>query len=93
MSIIKTFYKNSTDILDYDFDFGDWISIRGQDTIISVEGVVDPGLTLYNVVQEINIVKVFVGGGVVGKSYNVSCVIQTAGGRRKTATIRLYITE
>lgn len=93
MSFLKTFTKNQQDILDYEFDFTDWLTKRGQDTIISYEGDVSTGLTKYNVTGDAYSVKVFAGGGFPGETYEVTCTINTLGGRRKTAKVRVYITQ
>lgn len=89
--ILETFRKSTVDVIDYDFDYSLWLSKRGNDTISSFSVTVPTGLTIVESVQIQNTIKTFIQGGVSGKNYEVSCVIQTTGGRTKSATIRLVI--
>lgn len=91
MSALETFRKSPVDVIDYDFDYSLWLSKRGNDTISSYRMVVPTDLIVDQVVQIQTTIKAFIRGGVIGKNYDVSCIIETAGGRTKQATIRLVI--
>lgn len=91
MSILETFQKNSTDVIDYDFDYSAWLTSRGGDSINSFSVTVPAGLYKGSTQQMGNIIRVFIGGGTIGQSYEVSCQINTSGGRAKQAKIRIFV--
>lgn len=70
--------KQPDEVLDYDFDWTKRLS-PSADTITDATVIVDdPGLTLLNTVVSPLIVKQFVGGGVDGHTYKLTCYITTA---------------
>lgn len=79
---MKHFEKDTIAELDYVFDWSDWI---GNDTIDTIELSVTPVDTELVVDSSINLgngqVLVWLSGGLIGKSYTVSCKITTAGTR------------
>jgi hypothetical protein len=100
-NFLGRFSKQSTDALDYKFDFGDWLRAKGYDTIATC----DVSITRYppntNVdpspLQDMgctfagNVVTVWLANGSDGSQYNVACLITTVGGRTKTANILLRV--
>lgn len=89
--ILETFRKSAIDVIDYDFDYSLWLSKRGNDTINSFTVTAPSDLHIEQSVQLQNTIKTFIGGGISGKNYELSCTIQTVGGRTKQATVRLII--
>lgn len=90
--ILETFQKNPYDVIDYDFDFGNWLASRGGDSIAAFSVTGQSGLTVGTTqLLGTSIVRAFIGGGTSGQSYQVSCQITTAGGRAKQAKIQLFV--
>lgn len=89
--IIETFRKSAVDVIDYDFDFSAWLSKRGNDTIDTFTVTATTGISVVQSSKNLNVIKAFIGGGIDGKNYEVSCTIHTVGGRTKQATIRIII--
>jgi hypothetical protein len=89
--ILETFKKSPVEVIDYDFDFSAWLLKRGNDMISSFTVTCSDGLYITQSTKISNVIKAFVSGGVDTKSYEVSCVINTAGGRTKEAKIKIII--
>lgn len=99
MSILGTFNKQPDEVLDYDFDFSEWLTER-DDTIASVTAEAEPGLTLPATVDSVDnpshangIVKVFTSGGTDKARYKVTVTVTTAAGRVKQAEIAVRVKE
>lgn len=78
------------DRLDYDIDFARWLS--EDDTISDATATAD-GLDIEAVQVFGQIVKVWVSGGVAGKSYQVDVTATTADGRVKDECFMIRISE
>ena len=91
--VLGIFEKQPADVLDYDFDFSDWLADRG-DTITSQTVVSsDAGLTVGSVSMVAGVVKAFVSGGTSGTKYKLTCTVVTDGGRTKQVEITLKVKE
>lgn len=86
----RSFTKDPQDLLDYTFDFSEWLGTDG-DTIDTQAVTVADGLTQNNVVNTTSTVTVWLSGGTLGRSYAVECEIVTSGGRRKNVEITVFI--
>jgi hypothetical protein len=75
---MKTFKKDPDAVLDYDWDWTEWL---GNDTIDSFSVIVPTGMTLADATQADGVVKAWLSGGVAKTSYVVTCQITTLGGR------------
>jgi hypothetical protein len=75
---MKTFKKDPDAVLDYDWDWTEWL---GNDTIDSFNVTVPTGMTLADATQADGVVKAWLSGGVAKTSYVVTCQITTLGGR------------
>lgn len=91
---MKTFTKQISEVLDFDFDFADFLAERGNDRITSAVIVAQAGIT---VVSSLTIdgvlVKVYLSGGTNGIKYKVTCTAQTLGGRVVEREFFLLIKE
>lgn len=85
-----TFKKDPDAILDYTFDWGDFLT-PSDDTIFSVSWVVDDGLTVGTHATTATTATAFVSGGTVGQLLKLTCRITTTGGRIDDRTILLKI--
>lgn len=95
MAVIATFEKQPADILDYDIDYAQWLP--DNDTVDSVsvsvtpvgELVVDAAL----VINDGTRVKLWVQGGVTGKTYKVEVTATTTLSRVKQDEVRFRVKE
>lgn len=91
-SVLGRFTKQPADVLDYDFDYSDWLTDRG-DTISTFTVTADAGITIGTTVHLSGVVKVFLSGGVDGGSYKITVTAVTTGGRTKQAEIQVKVKE
>lgn len=75
---MKTFVKDPDAVLDYVWDWTDWL---GDDTIKSFEVTVPEPLTLDEEAEASGIVTAWISGGLVNKAYVGKCQIVTVDGR------------
>ena len=90
--ILGKFTKQPADVLDYDFDYSDWLDDR-VDTIATQTVTADTGVTVGTVSNASGVVKAFVSGGTDGVTYKVTCTMTSAGGRVKQAEIEIKVKE
>lgn len=90
--MIGTVRKRPSDQLDYDIDFGRWLSegdaIQGASASVEPIGVSVDSVQAFGV-----IVKVWLSGGVSGSSQRVSVMVTTAQGRTKEVSFNLRVAE
>lgn len=92
MAILGKYTKQPIDVIDYDFDYRDWLADRA-DSIVSHTVVADPGLTIDTSLEINGVIKVFVASGTDGQTYKVTCTVTTLGGRVKQAEITVAVKE
>jgi len=91
--MIKTFYKQPREVLDFDFLFADFLKSR-TDSLASASVTAEAGITLNSAfVIDASFVKVFTSGGVNGQKYLVTCIATTVGGRVLEAEFFIAIKE
>lgn len=94
MAILGVFIQQPHEVLDYDFDFSEWLP--EADTIISATAVADPGITLGSTIIDPatqKIVKQWVSGGTSGVTYKIQITADTAGGRVKEVEFKVRVRE
>lgn len=84
--------KDPNAVLDYSFDWGPWLT-RINDTIASVEWIVETPLVLQSQNNSDTAAIAFIAGGIAGKTLRVTCRITTVGGRIDDRSIFLKIVE
>ncbi|MDF3073469.1 MAG: BcepIL02 gp57 [Alphaproteobacteria bacterium] len=92
----QTFSKQPADQLDYDIDFEQWLS--EGDTITSATAVTGTGefdliVESVSVSASKAVVKVWLSGGADGKTYTITVVTSTAGGRIKETEFKLRVKD
>lgn len=92
MAILARFTKQPTEILDYDVDYGEWFSNRG-DLPVSHTVVVPAGITLQNSQRTGNVVKLVLSGGSDGASYKITVRLTTDTGLVKEADFVVKVKE
>jgi hypothetical protein len=90
--------KGTTDRLDYDVLYGDWLT--EADTIFEAEAVIeentdDSPLVIDSVAvfNDQNKVKVWLSGGLEGETYNIALTVTTDQGRIKTVCFQVRMTS
>ena len=79
------------DRLDYDIDFSRWLT--DDDAITDATAQADDGITVEQVQVFGQIVKVWVSGGQVGKTYKITIVATTADARVKEESFFIRVSE
>ena len=88
---IKEFTKRASDVLDYDFDYTDFLDAV-SDTVSSASITASPsGLTLGSKTNTTKKVKQWISGGDVGASYSVVCTMTSTGGRIRSLEAKITI--
>lgn len=103
---MQTFTKQPSDVLDYDIDMSEWFEdMVGDDiqsVVVSASGTgIAPDLVLGpDVLPEYQLIdspsvsfKVWVGGGVDGKTYKVTSKIVTGAGREKEIDFKIKVKD
>lgn len=89
---MSAFTKDPNSVLDYQRDWSDWLATV-DDTIATSTWIVPPGLTKGAESKTDTTATVWLSGGTVGTSYDVTNRITTAGGRTDDRTFRISIRE
>lgn len=79
MSAENTFLKDSAAVLDYQWDWSDWLA--SGETIVSASVTTPDGITEDSEVTGSTAVTVWLSGGTVGVTYVLQCTITTSAGR------------
>lgn len=77
--------------LDYDIDFSRWLT--DDDTITDATAQADDGITVDHVQVFGQIVKVWVSGGQVGKTYEIRIIATTSEARVKEESMFIRVSE
>ena len=94
MALLGTFTQQPHEVLDYDFDYSEWIP--SGDTIIAAVATADVGLTLGStIINPVNhqVVKQWISGGTDGTTYKVQLTATTTGGRVKEIEFKIKVKE
>lgn len=79
---LKRIIKDPSETIDYTADYGLWLEQTATgDSIVSVQWRVPPGLTQTNQDFTPTTGIIWVSGGTVGETYQISCLATTANGR------------
>lgn len=93
MAISNTFFKDPNAVLDYGFDWSQWLD---DSEVISGYVITITGSTLVNAHDSSTTsgsVIVWLSGGIVGQRYPVACRITTDAGRTDERTIKIDVRE
>ena len=83
--------KDPQAVKDYKFDWSLWLATG--DAISDHTITADTGLTVdsSSITDANTSVTVWLSGGTVGANYNVTCQVETAGGRTDERTMKFYV--
>lgn len=78
-----TYYKQPSEVLDYDVDYSEWIP--SGDTIASKTVTAESGITVdsSSINSSTHVIKVWLSGGTDGTLYKVTVLATTTAGRSK----------
>ena len=81
--------KDPSAILDYGFDWSDWLA--DGETISTVTITVASGLTKDSDSESDGIVTIWLSGGTAGSTYTVACKIVTSAGRTDERSMTIMV--
>lgn len=84
---MKTFIKDPNSILDYGFDWSDWLDT--DDTVSTSAWTVPSGITEHSDSKTTTTTTIWLSGGTIGRQYRIQNRIVTADGR--TADRSFYV--
>ena len=87
----KAFTKDPDAVLDYEFDWSDWLA--SGEAISSHTVTVASGLTKDSDTESGGVVTIWLSGGTAGTTYTVACKIVTDGGRTDERTVEIRVTS
>jgi hypothetical protein len=88
---MRTWSKDPNAVLDWAFDWSRWLST--DEEVSSAEVEVDEGLTKDSQSNTTDTVTVWLSGGTLGVTYEVTCRITTNQGRTDERTIGIRVTD
>lgn len=92
MSLLGNFFKQPSEVVDYDIDYTDWLT--SGDNVQSCNVTVAPaGLTIDSTFINDPRVKIWLSGGTVGAQYKLTARTTTADGRVKEDEFKVKVKE
>ena len=91
MSLIQNPLKDPSAVLDYVFDWTEWLATG--ETITDYTITADTGITVDSSTEDAGKVTVWLSGGTAGINYKVACLITTSAGRTDERTIWIKVTD
>ena len=85
------FIKDPDAVLDYGFDWDDWLATA--ETISSTSWTVPSGITKDSDQYDDTTAKVWLSGGTVDTEYELTCQIATSGGRTDDRSFIIEVQE
>jgi len=95
MSLNNAFTKDPEAVLDYAFNWVDWLdtSTTPNESIIAHTVTVPTGLTLESSTAASGIVTAWISGGTAETTYRVECLITTSAGRTDERSLWITVQE
>lgn len=87
----QTYIKDPEAILDYQWDWGDWLD--SSETITSHTVTAETGLIVDSSSESDGAVTAWLSGGTAGDDYEVVCHVVTSAGREDDRTITIQARE
>lgn len=91
MSLDTKYLKDPSAVLDWVFDWTDWLA--SGEAITDHTITVDTGITNDSSTEDAGKVTVWLSGGTAGENYKVACLIETSAGRKDERTIWIKVTN
>jgi len=87
------FIKDPDAVLDYAFDWTEWLADSPAETISSHTVTVSTGLTKDSDSEADGVVTIWLSGGTAGNKYNVACKIVTDQSRTEERSITIVMQQ
>ena len=91
MSLDTKHLKDPSAVLDWVFDWTDWLASGETITDHTITG--ETGITVDSSTESAGKVTVWLSGGTAGENYKVACLIETSAGRIDERTIWIKVTN
>lgn len=91
MSLDTKYLKDPDAVLDYMFDWSDWLA--SGETIISHTITAETGIVVDSSTESAGKVTVWLFGGTARTDYRVSCLITTSAGRTDERSIMIQVED
>lgn len=88
---MRTWEKDPSAVLDWQFNWTNWLA--AAETISSATVTVESGLTKDSQSNDTSTVTVWLSGGTLGETYEVTCRVTTNQGRTDERTIGIRLTD
>jgi hypothetical protein len=88
---IKNFPKDPDAILDFEFDWSDWL--QSGETIASYDITVETGIVNESDSEADGKVTVWLSGGMAGENYIVACEIDSSDSRTDERSMRILVAD
>ncbi len=88
---MKSFIKDPDAVLDYTFDWTDWLS--GGDAINYATVFGEDGITVNSIQYDDSSVTAWLSGGTAGRNYMVTCRVITDQGRTDDRSVLIVVQE
>ena len=89
MSLDNQYLKDPSAVLDWSFDWTDWLAT--DETIITHTVTADAGIMINSSTVGAGIVTIWLSGGAAGENYKVACLITTSANRTDERTIWIKV--
>ncbi|MFN2233883.1 MAG: hypothetical protein ACK2U1_06605 [Anaerolineales bacterium] len=87
------FVKDPDAVLDYGFDWSDWLDSGAGEAISDYTIDADTGITVDSDSESSGVITVWLSGGTAGSTYAVRCEIETDDGRIDERTMIIKVQE
>jgi hypothetical protein len=91
MTSSPDFLKDPDDVLDYSFDWSDWLTTNEQ--IVSFTAIATPGITIDSTSNTTTVTTTWLSGGVAGSPYTVTHRIVTNQDRTVDRSMTIRVTS
>lgn len=91
MASSPDFLKDPDDVLDYSFNWADWLTTN--ELIVSFEAIATPGITIDSTSNTTTVTTTWLSGGVAGSPYTVTHRIVTNQSRMVDRSMTIRVTS
>jgi hypothetical protein len=89
MTVVKEFTKDPNAVLDYGFDWSDWLTTG--ETISTSTWIVPSGITQDSESESTELTTIWLSGGTARERYDVTNRIVSSAGRTDDRTLRILV--
>lgn len=90
---MEVFNKQPNEVLDFAFEYSEWLANKPGVLPASFVVIADPGITVVSSLIQNARVSVVISGGVSGQKYKLTCRLTTNNGLVREAECRIAVRE